>query len=103
MTRDENLIHIYGQRGKVLAWVRRQGVPTADAEILVEKAIENVIQRIVRGKYEKSLAFYVGREVARYFKFRSGKVVPVGDMEVFEKMVYLRRTTGKKESHAPAE
>lgn len=46
MTRDEYILFIYDKvkRRRVIAWLRRQGVPLTDAEILVDMGCERMLR-----------------------------------------------------------
>ncbi len=55
MTRDEYFTYIYKQRGRTLRWLRSQGVPEADAEILVDRVIIYCIEAFDRGRRGKLL------------------------------------------------
>ena len=91
MTRDEYLIHIYGQRGKVLGWLRRQGVPTAEAEIMVDKGIDRCLKRWDRGHKKQTLGWETRGLLKDYIESRMGRVVPRGDLERLENALEQQR------------
>jgi len=49
LTREEYFTYIYNQRSRTLRWLRDQGVPSTDAEILVDRAIESCLAKFDRG------------------------------------------------------
>src|SRR5947209_861840 len=84
MTRDEYLTQLYAQRGRSLRWLRSEGVPTADAEIIVDRGIENGLAQFDKGKVYKSLSILSRGYLKDFRESRMGKVVPTGDLERLE-------------------
>ena len=99
MTREVYFTKIYNQRSRTLRWLRGQGVPTADSEIMVDAAIISLMAAYDKtGKENWSLMRGVHPWHVRW-KERRGIVVPVS-VDVAEK---INERHGRVLPHRPTD
>ena len=82
LTREEYFTYIYNQRSRTLRWLRDQGVPLTEAEIMVDKGLESLITAFDRtGEEQRSLIREMGYLV-RNWKKKVGYGEPTGHCRV---------------------